>query len=55
MVGPPGDVMKGSSSSWTQVIPGSELGPAGTVGVLDAAGWQQRRQRMQKLGGPPLG
>jgi WD40 repeat protein len=38
---------------WTQVITGLELDAAGNARVLDAATWHERRQRLQKLGGPP--
>ena len=37
---------------WTQVTTGLEA--LTTVRVLDAATWQQRRQRLQELGGPPV-
>jgi hypothetical protein len=36
------------------VITGIELDEYGGVRVLDAPVWQQRRQRLQKLGGPPV-
>ena len=39
---------------WTQVITGLELDEYGFVRVLDAATWQQRRQRLLELGGPPV-
>jgi len=38
---------------WAQVITGMETDDYGTIRVLDAAAWQDRRQRLQKLGGPP--
>ena len=38
---------------WTQVITGLEVDELTAVRVLDAATWQQRRDRLQKLGGPP--
>jgi hypothetical protein len=38
---------------WTQVITGLEVDELTAVRVLDAAAWQQRRDRLQKLGGPP--
>jgi WD40 repeat protein/predicted Ser/Thr protein kinase len=38
---------------WTQVITGMELDADGLVQVLGAATWQQRRQRLDELGGPP--
>jgi hypothetical protein len=39
---------------WTQVITGLEVDDLTAVHVLDAATWEQRRQRLQELGGPPL-
>ncbi len=39
---------------WTQVITGLEVDELTAVRVLDAATWQQRRQRLQELGGPPV-
>jgi WD40 repeat protein/tRNA A-37 threonylcarbamoyl transferase component Bud32 len=38
---------------WTQVLTGMEVDPSGPVRLLNAATWQQRRQRLQELGGPP--
>jgi hypothetical protein len=38
---------------WVQVITGTELDESGQVRVLDAATWQERRQQLDKLGGPP--
>jgi hypothetical protein len=38
---------------WTQVITGLEVDELTTVRFLDAATWQERRDRLQKLGGPP--
>ncbi|MBC8869737.1 MAG: protein kinase [Planctomycetes bacterium] len=38
---------------WTQVLTGMELDQAGGGHVLDAQTWQQRRQRLEQLGGPP--
>ena len=38
---------------WPQVITGLEVDELTTLRVLDAATWQQRRQRLQELGGPP--
>jgi WD40 repeat protein len=38
---------------WTQVITGLEVDELGAVHVLDAATWQERHDRLQKLGGPP--
>jgi hypothetical protein len=37
----------------TQVITGLEVDELTAVHFLDAATWQQRRQRLQELGGPP--
>jgi hypothetical protein len=39
---------------WTQVITGLEVDDLTAVHVRDAAIWQQRRQRLQELGGPPV-
>jgi WD40 repeat protein/tRNA A-37 threonylcarbamoyl transferase component Bud32 len=39
---------------WTQVLTGMELDTDGVVHVLNPEQWHQRRQRLQKLGGPPL-
>jgi len=39
---------------WIQVITGLEVDELTAVHVLDAATWQQRRQRLQEFGGPPL-
>ena len=39
---------------WVQVITGLEVDELTAVHVLDAAAWQQRRQRLQELGGPPV-
>jgi WD40 repeat protein len=39
---------------WAQVATSLELGPEGGIWVLDARAWQERRQRLEELGGPPL-
>jgi WD40 repeat protein len=39
---------------WTQVITGTELDVDGNVRALDAENWDQRRRRLQDLGGPPI-
>jgi hypothetical protein len=39
---------------WVQVVTGMELDPTGGINVLDVPTWQQRRHRLQELGGPPL-
>jgi hypothetical protein len=39
---------------WIQVITGLEVDEQAAVHVLDAATSQQRRQRLQELGGPPV-
>jgi hypothetical protein len=39
---------------WTQTITGMELDPDGTLHVLDASAWKERRQRLQRLGGTPV-
>ena len=38
---------------WVQVVTGMELDPSGGINVLDAPTWQQRRRRLQELGGQP--
>ena len=38
---------------WVEVLSGKEMQPDGAVRVLGAAEWQQRRQRLQTLGGAP--
>jgi WD40 repeat protein len=38
---------------WVQVLTGIELDENGRTRVLDANTWQQRRQQLEKLGGPP--
>jgi WD40 repeat protein len=39
---------------WAQVATGMELDAAGQAKVLDAQAWQERRQRLEHLGGPPV-
>ena len=56
------DKVAGSHGDWFRslslsddAITGCELADDfGTLRVLDAAEWQRRRERLQKLGGPPL-
>jgi WD40 repeat protein/tRNA A-37 threonylcarbamoyl transferase component Bud32 len=38
---------------WVEVITGTELDGQGLVRPLAAAAWQDRRQRLQEVGGPP--
>jgi hypothetical protein len=38
---------------WVQVLTGQDLDEHGSVLELDANTWEQRRQRLQALGGPP--
>jgi WD40 repeat protein len=38
---------------WTQVHTGMELNSEGVVNMLDAEQWHERRERLEKLGGPP--
>jgi WD40 repeat protein len=38
---------------WVEVATSQELTPAGDVRVLDAVQWEERRRRLEKLGGPP--
>jgi hypothetical protein len=39
---------------WAQVLTGIDLDEHGEAIALDAATWQQRRQRLERLGDPPL-
>jgi WD40 repeat protein len=39
---------------WTQVATGLEIDEHRAVRVLDAQTWQERRKRLETLGGPPL-
>jgi WD40 repeat protein len=38
---------------WTQVLTGMELSNEGVVNALDAEQWHERRDLLQRLGGPP--
>jgi WD40 repeat protein/tRNA A-37 threonylcarbamoyl transferase component Bud32 len=38
---------------WAQVLTGMELDTHGAVSVLDGPTWQERRRRLEQLGGPP--
>jgi WD40 repeat protein len=38
---------------WVQVLTGLEMTPSGAFHSLDAQTWQQSRQRLEELGGPP--
>jgi WD40 repeat protein len=38
---------------WTQVLTGLELDADNVARVLDAPTWQERRRRLEELGGPP--
>jgi WD40 repeat protein len=38
---------------WTQVVSGMEIDEHRAVRVLDAKTWQERRRRLEQLGGPP--
>jgi WD40 repeat protein len=38
---------------WVQVITGLEMTRSGAFHPLDAQTWEQRRQRLEELGGPP--
>jgi WD40 repeat protein len=39
---------------WIQVVTGTELDADTQIRVLDASTWQERRQRLEELGGPPV-
>jgi len=38
---------------WVQVLTGQELDDDGVARWLDAPAWQERRRRLDDLGGPP--
>ena len=38
---------------WTQAITSMELDSSGAVRLLDMSTWQERRRRLEELGGPP--
>jgi hypothetical protein len=38
---------------WLQVVTGTEMDDAGTLRVLSAHDWDQRRRRLRERGGPP--
>jgi WD40 repeat protein len=40
---------------WTQVLAHMELAPDGSIRPLAEDTWEQRRARLEELGGPPLG
>ena len=40
-------------TAWIEVITGMEMDESGTVKPLDPTGWNQRKARLQALGGPP--
>ncbi len=39
---------------WTRVITGLEVDDQTAVRVLDAATWRERRERLERLGAPPV-
>jgi WD40 repeat protein len=44
----------GRLALWTQVVTGMEIDEHRVARVLDTKTWQDRRNRLEKLGGPPL-
>jgi WD40 repeat protein/serine/threonine protein kinase len=40
---------------WVEVAAGTDLDDTGTLQPLDARSWNERRQRLDRLGGPPPG
>jgi hypothetical protein len=38
---------------WVEVLTGLELDADGVAGPLDGPTWQERRKRLDELGGPP--
>jgi tetratricopeptide (TPR) repeat protein len=47
----PGDVPR--LAAWVAAVTGLELVEGGAVRVLDSSDWQERRRRLEALGGPP--
>jgi WD40 repeat protein len=41
--------------TWVEVLTGLELDELGSARVLDDATWLQRREKLNQLGGPPVG
>jgi hypothetical protein len=39
---------------WVEVLTGMGMDRDGVARVLDASAWEERRQRLHELGGPPL-
>jgi WD40 repeat protein len=39
---------------WVEVLTGLELDEDGVIRTLDAPTWEQRRRRLERLGGPPM-
>ena len=48
----PGDVEQ--IVRWVEVLTGMVLNAEGVIGPLDVAAWQERRQRLEALGGSTL-
>jgi WD40 repeat protein/serine/threonine protein kinase/predicted Zn-dependent protease len=48
----PGEVQR--IVRWVEMLTGRELSPEGAVNLLDGPTWQERRQDLAKLGGPPI-
>jgi WD40 repeat protein len=47
------EVDPGRLRLWVEVATGGELDPGGAVIELDVKAWRERRERLDKLGGPP--
>jgi WD40 repeat protein len=41
-------------ATWVEVLTGLELDELGSARVLDSATWLQRREKLKRLGGPPV-
>jgi hypothetical protein len=41
-------------AAWVEVLTGLELDELGFARVLDNATWLQRREKLERLGGPPV-
>ena len=40
-------------AAWVEAATGLELDERGSIRVLDRTAWQERRRRLEQLGGPP--
>jgi hypothetical protein len=54
-VSEPLDASAARVALWAVVATGAELDADGVVRLLDARAWQERKKRLEELGGPPAG